>query len=212
MARYSPTGTNSRGRPDRPRPTRCSCDPCLRPPAARSRPVDAERSTAAARLIGTTGNAGMPGEGVDVGLRAGTMILPGRPAVVGAHEPTELDPDQQEISVVRARRDPAHVRCPRSGRKAPRRPGRKLEQRVERPPGLAPVDTPKEATRLGAGIEESVCGADRKGEDCGLGQRAVDPVPSGILRASHTTLAQAGVDRVRVVRVDGEALRATAEE
>ena len=34
----------------------------------------------------------MPGEGVDVALRAGTMILPGRPAIVRAHEPTDSIP------------------------------------------------------------------------------------------------------------------------
>src|SRR5262245_21496186 len=118
--------------------------------------VDAVRRTAAACLVRASRNPWVPGERVHVRLCAGPVILPARDAVARAHQSTEFDPDKEELAVVRARRDPAHVRGPRAGRKAPARPGRKLEQGVERLPALATVGTAEEATGLRARVDGAV--------------------------------------------------------
>src|SRR4029077_5378594 len=117
----------------------------------------------------------MPCQRVDVALRSGTVVVPRLAAVGRAHEPAELDPDEQKVSVVRARCDPAHVRCPGSRRETPRRAGRELEQACELHPGLPAVIAPVERTRLGAGIDRTVRRADGKREDAGRWEPAVAP-------------------------------------
>ena len=72
-------------------------------------------------LVCAAGNARMPGQRVDVSLRTRAVVGPGFTAVARAHQPAQLDPHEQQVGVVRARRDPAHVRRPRSRRKAPAR-------------------------------------------------------------------------------------------
>ncbi len=81
--------------------------------------VLAEGGAATCGLVGPPGRARMPGQRVHVPLGAGPVILPALAAVGGAHQAAELDPDQQEVGLVGAGRDPAHVRRPRPRRKAP---------------------------------------------------------------------------------------------
>ena len=115
---------------------------------------------AAARLVGAPLGARMPRDRVDVGLRAGPVVLPRLAAVGRAHEPAELDADEDEVGVVRARRDPAHVRRPRPRREAPPRARRKLEQRVERAPALAAVVAAEQAARFSPSVYGAIDGAD----------------------------------------------------
>src|SRR5262249_22603707 len=116
--------------------------------------VAARRRAAAAGLVGPTRHARVPSERVHVGLRSRTMVLPGRAAVARAHQAAELDADEEQVAVVGARRDPAHVRGPRPRREAPGRPGGQLEQRLE----LAPALAAEEAARLGPGVDGAVDG------------------------------------------------------
>src|SRR5262245_21841524 len=74
--------------------------------------VTAPRGPAAACLVRPTGCARMPGERVDVALGARAMVFPRLAAVGRAHQAAELDPDEDESGLVRARRDPADVRRP----------------------------------------------------------------------------------------------------
>src|SRR5262245_3663060 len=149
----------------------------------------------------------MPRERVHVALRSGTVVVPRLAAVRRAHEPTELDPDQQEVGVVRARRDPAHVRRPGPGREAPGRPRRELEQCGELDPGLAAIVAPIERARLGAGVDGPVGRADREREDPRRRQPAVDPGAAAVGRPANTALAQPRVDDVGVGGIESEALR-----
>ena len=154
----------------------------------------------------------MPREAVNVALRAGPVVLPGAAAVDGAHQPTELDPDEQQARLVRARRDPADVRCPRSRREAPGRPRRELEERVERLPRAAPVAAREQTARLGACVDRAVRRAHREREHARLGQLAVDPCPAAVVAPPYAALAEPGEDSVGRVRVDREALRAAPGE
>ena len=92
---------------------------------------------------------------------------------------------------MRAGRDPAHVRGPRPRREAPGRPRRELQQRLELAPALAAVVAAEQPARLGAGVHRAVGGADREREDAGFRQRAIDPAPAAVRRASHAAFAQA---------------------
>src|SRR5215211_2344503 len=154
----------------------------------------------------------MPGERVDVRLRTWTMVLPCRTAVARAHQPSELDADQQQIGFVRARRNPPHMRRPRSRREAPRRPRRQLQERFELLPAVAAVVAAKQAARFGPGIDSTVGSADGEREDAPLGQRAVEPAASSVARPPDTTLAQTRVHGVRIVWIDGQALGAASVE
>jgi hypothetical protein len=78
-------------------------------------------------FIRTSSGARVPGERVDVGLRAGSVVLPALAAIARAHQAAQLDPDQEQVGVVRARRDPAYVRRPRPRREPPVRPRGQLE-------------------------------------------------------------------------------------
>jgi len=71
--------------------------------------VDAKGGTAAARLIGPPRHVRVPGERVHVRLRARAVVLPALAAVARAHQATELDPDQEQVGIMGAGRDPAHV-------------------------------------------------------------------------------------------------------
>src|SRR5262249_3975199 len=96
--------------------------------------VLAPGGTAAARPGGAPFGVRMPGKRVDVALGSWAMVLPALAAVGRAHEPAQLDADEEEVAVVRAGRDPADVGCPRPRRKAPRRSRRKLLQRRQLDP------------------------------------------------------------------------------
>ena len=88
--------------------------------------VVAPGGTATSRLVRAPLGDGVPGERMDVALGAGAMVLPRGAAVGGAHQPAQLDPNEEEVGVVRAGRDPAHVRGPRPRREAPGRLRRQL--------------------------------------------------------------------------------------
>ena len=89
--------------------------------------------------------------------------------------------------------------------------GRKLEQRVERPPRVAAVVAAEEAARLAAGIDRAVGGGDREREDTPLRQLDV-PHVSPASRVRLSPLAQAGEGGVGIGWVNGQALGAAALE
>src|SRR6266508_2458271 len=140
----------------------------------------------------------MPGERVDVTLCAWTMVFPRLPGVARAHQPTQFDPYEEEVCVVRARRDPADVRGPRTRREAPRRPRRELKQSIKLAPRLAAVVAAVERARLRPRVDRAVCGADGKREDAARRQRAVGPRSAAGGRSLHAGLTEPGVDDVRV--------------
>src|SRR6266481_2268239 len=151
--------------------------------------IRAEGGAATARLVRPTGHLWMPGERVHVPLGAGTVVLPAPPAVARAHQAAELDPNEEQVSVVWARGDPAHMGRPRPRREAPIRPRRQLEQRFELTPAVAAVVASEQPARLGAGVHRTIGGADGEREYARLGQPAVDPALTAVEGATHTTLA-----------------------
>src|SRR5262249_62288916 len=119
-------------------------------------------SCAATRcLIRPARDTRVPGERMDVALRARAMVLPGRAAVDRAHQSAELDPSQDDARVVRARGDPADVRGPRARRKAPGRTRRQLEQTLELTPALPSVAA-EQPTWLGARVHRGIRCAHRE--------------------------------------------------
>src|SRR6266508_1819704 len=150
----------------------------------------------------------MPGERVDVTLCAWTMVFPRLPGVARAHQPTQFDPYEEEVCVVRARRDPADVRGPRTRREAPRRPRRELKQSIKLAPRLAAVVAAVERARLRPRVDRAVCGAEGEREDARLRNRAVDPRPAAVGRPPNAALAQTGVHAVRISWIQGQALSA----
>src|SRR5829696_4290190 len=118
------------GRVDGQRPGVAAVSPGVRPvPAAAA--VAAPGGAVAAGLVGTPPCARMPRQAMDVAGRLGPMIAERGAAVFGAHQPAQLDADQNQLGIVRAWCDPAHVRGPGPGRKAPVRPRR---DSLEAPP------------------------------------------------------------------------------
>ncbi|MGH3079577.1 MAG: hypothetical protein ACRDNH_00380 [Gaiellaceae bacterium] len=107
--------------------------------------VFAERGAAAAGFVRPTRNARVPRQGMHVRLRAGSVVGSGGAAVGRAHQAAELDSDEDQVAVVRARCDPAHVRRPRPRREAPGRLRRQVEERVELTPVLAAIVAAEEA-------------------------------------------------------------------
>jgi hypothetical protein len=93
--------------------------------------VGAESRAAAASLVGTPGHARVPGERVYVGLGAGTVVLPALATVARAHQAAELDPDQEQVGIVRAGRDPAP--CDVHGRGGKLQLGRAMGARAVTP-------------------------------------------------------------------------------
>ena len=149
--------------------------------------VVAPRGSTARRLVSAA--ARVPEQGVHVALRARRVIRPGLTAVGRAHQPPELDPDEQEPCVVRARCDPARVRRPGPRREAPGRPRRQVEQRIERQPALAAVVRAEEPRRLRAGIHRAVDGetaTENTPRSGGETSRHVAP-PSVVLRTPSAT-------------------------
>ncbi|TML46387.1 MAG: hypothetical protein E6G20_10920 [Actinobacteria bacterium] len=149
---------------------------------------------------------------MDVALGAGTVVLPGLSAIGRSHQTAELDADEEDLRVVRARRDPADMRGPRSWREAPRGPGRQVEQAFQLDPRVAAVVAAVESRRLGACIQGAVRGAHRHGEDRSRFEPALDPGLSSVLGPTHAALAQTGVDGVRLRRVSSEAVSAALLE
>ena len=167
--------------------------------------VDAEGRAAAAGFVRAPGLALVPDDRVHVALRARPVVGPRLAAVGRAHQAAELDPDEQQRGVVRAGRDPAHVRRPRPRRETPRRPRRELEQRVERAPGRAAVVAAEEAARLAARVDGAVDRADRDREARPRsGSSTVAPRRAAVGRLPEAALAQPGVRRVRIARDHGE--------
>src|SRR5213595_2115304 len=140
------------------------------------------------------------------------MILPRSAAIDGAHEPAELDPDQEHVGVVRVGRDPAHVRGPWARREAPRRSRRQLQKRLQLPPGRTAIVAAKERARFGSGIHSAVDRTYRKREDPRRRQLAVDPTAAAVSGPPDASLAEPGVGDVGIVWIDGEALSAAAAE
>jgi hypothetical protein len=151
--------------------------------------VRAEGGTAAAGLVPASLDARVPGERVDVTLRAGAVILPALAAVARTHQPAQLDPDEEQVGVVRARGDPPHVRRPGPRREAPTRPRGQLEERRQLTPALAFVIASKQPARLGARVHRPVGRADGQREHGGVGQLAVDPAAAAVEAAADTALA-----------------------
>jgi hypothetical protein len=170
--------------------------------------VGAEGRPATPSLVGALGHLRVPGERMHIPLGSRAVVLPALAAVARTHQAAELDSNQEQVRIVRAGRDPAHVGRPRPRREAPGRPRRQFEQRLQLAPARALVVALEEAARLGARIHRPIGRADREGEDAGLRQSAIDPARPGVDRAPDATLAQAGVDDVGIVGIDGEALRA----
>jgi hypothetical protein len=145
---------------------------------------------------------------VDVALRPGAVVLPRLAAVLAPHQPAELDPDEQQRRVVRAGRDPAHVRRPRPRREAPGRLRGEVEERVELAPGVAAVVGAEQRARLAARVDGAVGRAHGDGEHARLLELDVLPRLPAVAGAPQAVLAEPGKDGVPVGRVDGEALRA----
>src|SRR5207244_12922639 len=73
-----------------------------RPPTLAA--VLAEGGSTAASLVRPAVDTRMPGKRVDVPLRPGAVVLPGRAAIDRAHHAAQFAPDQHHIRLVRARR------------------------------------------------------------------------------------------------------------
>src|SRR5205823_6335077 len=140
------------------------------------------------------------------------MILPRSAAIDGAHEPAELDPDQEHVGVGRVGRDPANVRGPWARREAPRRSRRQFQKRLQLPPGRTAIVAAKERARFGPGIHSAVDRTYRKREDPRRRQLAVDPTAAAVSSPPDASLAEPGVGDVGIVWIDGEALSAAAAE
>src|SRR5215216_1536731 len=89
------------------------------------------------RPRGAVWSAQMPRQTMHVPGRLGAMIAERGATVFRAHQPAQLDAHQHHLGLVRARRDPAHMRGPRPWRKAPLRPRRDVLKRQELLPALA---------------------------------------------------------------------------
>jgi len=142
----------------------------------------------------------MPGQAVHVAGRLGQVIAERAAAVFGAHQPTQLDSHQHHRSIVRARCDPAHVRGPRPGRKAPVRPRRDLLKRHQLLPALAAVTAAEQPARLRARVHGAVRRARRDAEHVGLRQRQLLEAVAAVSAALQPTSPTADVHRVAVER------------
>jgi transcription-repair coupling factor (superfamily II helicase) len=174
--------------------------------------VIAEGGAAPAGFVRAAGDAGMPGERVNVALGAWSVILPACTSVGGAHQPAELDPDEQQVGVVGARRDPSHVRRPRSRREAPGWLRRELEQGIQRLPAPAAVAAAEQPAGLAACVDGSVDGTDCEREHLGGGESTVDPGPASVGGAANTAGTKPGIDDVQVGRVRCDALGAATRK
>ena len=96
------------------------------------------------------------------------------------------------------------------GGKLPRRSRGQLQQRLELPPVAATVVAAIQPARLGAGVDGAVGRADSEREYARLGEVAVDSRLPAIGRAAHPALSKAGVDRLGIAGIDGEALGAAS--
>jgi hypothetical protein len=148
----------------------------------------------------------MPDERVHIRLRTRTVILPTLPAISRAHQTAELDTDQQQTRIMRAGRDPAHMRRPRPRRKTPTRPRRQLQQRLQLPPAPPAILTPEQPARLRPHVHRTVHHADRNREHPRLRQPAIDPAPATIHAPAHTPRPQ---PRIHRLAIDRQTLRTT---
>ncbi len=146
----------------------------------------------------------MPRQAVHVAGRLGSMIAERGAAVLGAHQPAELDADQYHLGVVRARRDPAHVRGPGPGRKAPVRPRRDLLKRHQLLPALAAVAAAEQPAGLRSRIHGAVRRAHRDAEHVWLRQRQV---LEGVAAVSAALQPASPTPDVHRVAVERQALR-----
>src|SRR5918996_91528 len=168
--------------------------------------VSAPGRAAAGRLVRAAGLCGVPGERVHVALSTRTMVLPRLAAVERAHEAAELDAGEDELRVVRARRDPTDMRRPRARREAPRRRRRQLPERGELLP--RPVAANPERARLAAGVGGAVGSAVGDREDVRRRKLGIAPRRAAVLALENAAGLATGENALAVARVDGNALRA----
>src|SRR5215217_160244 len=187
------------GRVDGESPGVAALSPGIRPvPAAPA--VAAPGGAVAAGLVGPSWSARMPRQAVHVAGCLWSVIAERAAAVFGAHQPTQLDSHQHHLAIVRARCDPAHVRSPRPGRKAPVRPRRDLLKRHQLLPALAAVTAAKQPARLRARVHGAVRRAHRDAEHVGLRQRQLLEAVAAVSAALQPTSPTADVHRVAVER------------
>ena len=146
----------------------------------------------------------MPRQAVHVAGRLGPMIAERGAAVLGAHQPAQLDAHQHHLGIVRARCDPAHVRGPGPGRKAPLRPRRDLLKRHQLLPALAAVAAAEQPAGLGSRVHGAVRRAHRDAEHVRLRQRHVF---EGVAAVSAALQAASPTPDVHGVAVERQALR-----
>src|SRR5262245_10050520 len=108
-------------------------------PLPRGSAVVRARRGVARGLVRAPRSRRVPGELMGVAARSRAVILERGPAVVRAHEPAELDADEDALRVVRVGGDPAHAVRPGARREAPARFGRDVLERLELGPGVAVV-------------------------------------------------------------------------
>jgi len=142
----------------------------------------------------------MPHEAVHVAGRLGPMIAERGAAIFGAHQPAELDTDQHHLAIVRARCDPANMRGPGPGRKAPVRPRRDLLQRHQLIPDLAAVAAAEQPAWLRARVHGAVRRAHRDAEDVALRQRQVFEAVAAISAALESASPTPDVHGVAIER------------
>ena len=146
----------------------------------------------------------MPRQAMHVAGRLGPMIAERGAAVFGAHQPAQLDADQHHLGIVRARCDPAHVRGPGPGRKAPVRPRRDLLERRQLLPALAAVAAAEQPAGLRSDVHGAVRRTHRHAEDVELWQRHV---VEGVAAVSAALQAASPTADVHRVTVECQALR-----
>ena len=142
-----------------------------------------------------------------IALGARPMILPGGAAVDRTHQTAELDPHEEELAIVRARRDPADMEV--HGRGGKRQVGRdgSSNKASSSSPTLATVVAPEKGTRLRSRVHRTVDGTDRNGEHARGRQATVDPTPAAVAGSPQTTLAKTRINNVGVMWIDRKALR-----
>ena len=114
--------------------------------------------------------------------------------------PPSSMPTSTTSAIVRARRDPAHVRGPGPGRKAPLRPRRDLLKRHQLLPALAAVAAAEQPAGLRSHIHGAVRRAHRDAEHVWLRQRHVVEGVAAVRAALQPASPTPDVHRVAVER------------
>jgi hypothetical protein len=148
----------------------------------------------------------VPGERVHVALGPWAMVLPGRATVGRAHEPAQLDARQDDVCVVRARRNPAEMR--RSTGVAENSRSEPTEARAARkaPPSRR-YGEPRARSARSPHRRRRRQGCTRPRRLC-CGETCISPRGAAVPALERPALAATGQDALRVARVDRNALRA----